>query len=82
MGTNVHVVRDLAQIVEFGAGVYIRFIKSPTIDATICTNFDIGLDSDSPDLRDLEMTFAIEDEPKSVGPDDDASVKNYPISDL
>ena len=72
---------NLAQIVEFCAGINERFVKSASVDTAIRTNFYVGFDSDSSDLRNLEVSLAVEDETESVGTDDDTSMKNYAISE-
>ena len=82
MRAYLHVMGNLAQIVEFCAGVNERFVKSTSVDTAIRTNFYVGFDSDSSDLRNLEMAFAVEDETEPVGTDDDASMKNHAISEL
>ena len=53
---NLDVMRDLHQIIDFGAAPDDGFTERGAVHRDVCTEFHVVLDDDSADLRDLSVS--------------------------
>ena len=80
MPSDDNVMRDVDEVVDFGALPDDGGPECPAIDGGIRANFNIRMDDDVPDLRDLAMAPLVEHIPVSIGTDDRAGVDGDAIA--
>ena len=79
--SNHHVVGDLDQIVDFRPFLNPSSPKPGTINRHIRPDFDVIIDLDDADLRDLHVPAGNEFETETVAPKDGAAVNDDAIPD-
>ena len=73
-------VRDVHQIVDFGAGADARLADRRPIDRRVGANLDVVFDDDVGVLRDLQVrAVLLLREPEAVAADDDAVVQDHAV---
>src|SRR6185437_2043716 len=81
MAADTYVVADLDQVVDFGALADDGVADSATIDGCAGADFNIVLDDDTPDLRDLQMSSGTHQEAEAVLTDLAARMDGDAIAD-
>src|SRR6266404_454068 len=75
---NDHVVCDLHKIVDFYALLDPGPAEPGPIDRCVCADFDVVVDLNNPDLRNLLISAFDRFEPETIGSDDRAAVNDHP----
>src|SRR6185437_554841 len=81
MAADTYVVADLDQVVDFGALADDGVANGATIDGCAGADFNIVLDDDTPDLRDLQMAGGTQQEAEAVLTDLAARMDGDAIAD-
>src|SRR5438046_85619 len=77
--SNLHIMRDLDEIIYLGSFAYAGFAESSAIYARISTDFDVVFNYDRADLRKLNVSIGSANISKTVRTEYRAGVKNYPV---
>ena len=82
VGTDVAVVCDLHEVVQFHTAANIGRAHRRTVHAGVCADFNVILNADIANLRNLLIALSGRREAKTVGTDDTAGMQNDAIADL
>jgi hypothetical protein len=77
MHPNLHIVCDLDEIIDFGAGADPRAAKAGTVDCRIRANLHVVIDLNYPGLWDFDVASILELEPEAVAAQDDPAMQNH-----
>jgi hypothetical protein len=73
---------DLNKVIDFRARANDRVGGRTPVDSRVCADFDVVLNNDPPQLRDLEVSvIAAEGETKSILTDTNTGVNDHPVTD-
>ena len=81
MGADRHVMGDLDQVIDLGALLDQRLADGGSIDRNISAEFDVILDRDPAELRNLIVSSLILHIAESVASDNRAAVDDDPRAD-
>ncbi len=81
MPADADIVAYLHQVVDLGALADHGIAYRTAVDGGTCADFHIVLDDDAPDLRDLEIAFAVHHEAEAILPNLAAGMNDDPIAD-
>src|SRR3989338_5988591 len=74
-----HIMRNLHEVIDFCSSSNKRFIKTRPVNCDIGSDFDIILNHDRSNLRDLFMYTIDIDKTKPIGSNNGASINNDSI---
>ena len=79
---NGHVVRDLHEVVDFGAFADDRRPQRAAVNGDVGADFHVVVNDDVADLRHFAMDAGVENIAKTVGPDHRAGMDPHALADL
>src|SRR5262249_45665199 len=81
MSADLDVVGDLHKVVDFRAFTYYRRSERAAIKRRVASNFDVIFNHNLAELRKFDVAAVRKYVSESVGPYDDARVKNHSMAD-
>src|SRR5262245_29786875 len=80
--TNLDVVRNLNEVVEFCAPADDGSLQRTAVDARVRSNLDVVLDDHAAHLRELHIAIPISHKPKAIRPNDRPGMDDDVIADF